>query len=60
MTSAAEEISGRLYAPAALPPGKELPAPIGWAVGGRGAALVWARRLREKAFAPVGNRTPII
>jgi hypothetical protein len=34
------EVSGQLYAPAALPPGREPPVPIVWKAGW-GSELVW-------------------
>jgi hypothetical protein len=43
---------GQIHAPAALPPGKEPPVPIG-------KEAVWAPELgEEKNLAPTGTRTP--
>jgi hypothetical protein len=42
-------MSGQLQAPAALPPGKEFPVPIGYE-SGWDPELVWALCRREKSF----------
>jgi hypothetical protein len=47
------EVSGQLYALAALPPVKEPLVPIGWA-----PAPVWTQWWREKFQSPAGTRTP--
>jgi hypothetical protein len=51
-------VSGRCHG-RALPPGKELPVPIGqeaaWA-----PVPVWTQRLEEKSSASVGDRTPVV
>jgi hypothetical protein len=53
------EVSSQLHAPAALPPGTELPVPIeyeaGWA-----PEPVWTRWWREKFPVPAGSQTPIV
>jgi hypothetical protein len=51
---------GQRHAPVALlPPGKGPPVPIvqeaGWA-----PEPVWTQRLKEKSFAPSGDRTPVV
>jgi hypothetical protein len=57
-TSALDGVSGR-HAPAALlPPGKGPPVPIGQEFG-LVPEPVWTQRLKEKTFAPAGDRTPI-
>jgi hypothetical protein len=51
------EVSGRLHAPAALPPGKQPPEPIGKEGGPQSRS---GRCEEEKALAPAGNQTPAI
>jgi hypothetical protein len=49
-------VSGELYAPASLPPGKEAAVPIGWGQGGPQSRS--GRRGEEKILDPTGTRTP--
>jgi len=51
------EVSGLLHAPAASPPGKHLPIPIGYEAEWV-QEPVWMR-WQKKITAPVGNRTPV-
>jgi hypothetical protein len=50
------EVSGQFHAPAALPPGKESPVPVGQESGWEPVSF-WTRWWREKFLAPLGNRT---
>jgi hypothetical protein len=51
-------VSGQRHAPAALPPGKGPPVPIGQEAGWA-SEPVWTQGLEEKFSAPVGDRTSI-
>jgi hypothetical protein len=51
-------VSGQRHAPAALPPGKGSPVPIGQEAGWA-PEPVWTQRLEEKSFDPAGDRNPI-
>jgi hypothetical protein len=57
LSSALDKVNCHLHAPAALPPVKELSAPIAYEAG-RAPELVWTLWRREKYLAPAGNRTP--
>jgi hypothetical protein len=53
-------VSGRRHAPAALyPRGKDPPVPIGQEAGWA-PEPVWTQRIKEKSFAPAGDRTPVV
>jgi hypothetical protein len=51
------EVSGQLYAPAALPAGDRAPG-THWIGGSVGPEPVWTRWWRKKFPAPAGTRTP--
>jgi len=53
------EVSGQLYAPAALPPGKEPLVHIRQEAG-RAPGPVWTRCRRGTFPAPTGIRTPLV
>jgi hypothetical protein len=53
------EVSDQLYAPTALPPGKETPLHIGQEAGSA-PEQVWTRWRREKRSTLTGTRTPVV
>jgi hypothetical protein len=52
-------VGGKHHTPATIHPlGKGPPVPTG--EGGWGSELVWTQRLKEKPYAPTGDRTPAV
>jgi hypothetical protein len=51
-------VSDQGHAPAALCPGEGTPGPIGQEAGWTTEPF-WKQKLREKSFAPAGDRAPI-
>jgi hypothetical protein len=53
-------VSGQRHTPAALLPPRKVPLVPIWQEAGWAPEPVWTKRLEEKSFAFVGDRTPVV